>query len=204
MVSIDDFLKQMSAKVATPVAAPSIQQPVKAPVAAPAAQLPARVNPLMALHGQQIAAAKPTPPKTIQPDAIDQELARIDQLEAAAKKEKPSLEDRIARLDALISAETGLNITTIDQARGYVKDIMIALRDEPGLDALLIDRDVHNILAVMRNIRFDAAAAMAAGAAKSEKRATKKSEKEKKLAFLEEDFADIDLGDFTGFNEGGK
>lgn len=81
--------------------------------------------------------------------------------------------ERLDELDRLIMRDNGISAFTLDAIRGHVKIIMIQLKEEPELDAILIDRDIHNVLSFIRHVRVDA---MAAQTVKAEK-ATVKSRK---------------------------
>lgn len=60
------------------------------------------------------------------------------------------------RLDEVITSQLGISKLTIDSIRGYVKQIMMDLQTQPDLDALLIDRDTHNVLKFIRYVKDDA------------------------------------------------
>ena len=90
-----------------------------------------------------------------------QELAAIETFDSkvrpqTAGEKQRVFKDKMEALDALISADNGINTFTIDDIRRYVKDIMVTLHREPELDAILIDRDVHNILRFIRYVKDQA------------------------------------------------
>lgn len=68
------------------------------------------------------------------------------------------MKSRLDELDRLIQRDNGISAFTFDAIRSHVKTIMIQMKEEPELDALLIDRDVRNILRFIRHIKVDALA----------------------------------------------
>jgi hypothetical protein len=185
MSSFDSFLAKYK---------PASPQAESKPTVPTTAQLPKKKkNPLLQMHEMQ--AGLKVPPKPAPPQTVDEAIQQATATQALKDAEpKPDFRGRLAKLDSLIADDLGLTITTIDSARNYVKEIMIQLKEEPELDSILIDRDVHNIIAVIRHIRIDAAAAMATGKEKSEKRvkkstATSKGGKEIAAAFDDVDFS---------------
>lgn len=102
---------------------------------------------------------------------------------------EPSLfKQNLDQLDELIKAEHGLSAFNIDMVRGYVKQIMVDLQMQPDLDAILIDRDVHNVLMFIRHVKDQAVESRTATA-------TKKATKVAKAGRLGDfKFAPLDLG----------
>jgi len=96
----------------------------------------------------------------------------------------PVFKDRLELLDSLVSSELGISPYTIDVIRGHVKQIMMDLVTQPELDAILIDRDVHNVLAFIRYVKTDAIESREKVAVKKE---TKKAKDSKFRSF------DLDL-----------
>jgi len=85
-----------------------------------------------------------------------------------------SLKSRLDSLDAIISSELGISTLTLDAIRAHVMEIMVTLKGQPELDSILIDRDVHNVLAFIRNVRVDAIESRAATKVKAAKAVAKK------------------------------
>lgn len=57
---------------------------------------------------------------------------------------------KLDRLDKMIIANSGVDQTSIDTARGYVQDIMVELKTHPEYSGVLADKDVHNIMTFVR------------------------------------------------------
>lgn len=91
----------------------------------------------------------------------------------AGPKEGMGFQDMLNTLDGLIVKESGINSFNIDLVRGYVRQIMTDLKTSPDLDALLIDRDVHNVLAFIQHVKNDAIAAKVTKKEKKEAKAKK-------------------------------
>lgn len=81
---------------------------------------------------------------------------------------------QLDQLDQLIQDENGINSFNMDFVRGYVRLIMTDLKSQPDLDAILIDRDVHNILHFIRTVKDSA---VMEKSVKKEKRAVKSAKK---------------------------
>lgn len=87
----------------------------------------------------------------------------------------PVFKDRLDMLDSLVSSELGISPYTIDVIRSHVKHIMMDLVTQPELDSILIDRDVHNVLAFIRHVKVDAAEARTVTKVKKETKVKKDS-----------------------------
>lgn len=110
---------------------------------------------------EAVAATEPQMPETMQELATIQTFDSTERPATTDEKQRV-FKDKMEALDALISADNGINQFTIDDIRRYVKEIMVTLHREPELDAILIDRDVHNILRFIRFVKdqaFDGATA---------------------------------------------
>lgn len=94
---------------------------------------------------------------------------------AAHEDAGPVFKDRLQLLDNLVSSELGISPYTVDVIRSHVKQIMMDLVTQPELDAILIDRDVHNVLAFIRYVKVDAAEAREVVKVKKTAKATKDS-----------------------------
>lgn len=71
-------------------------------------------------------------------------------------KEGMGFQEMLDTLDNLIVKESGINSFNIDLVRGFVRQIMTDLKTTPEYDAMLIDRDVHNVLAFIQHVKNDA------------------------------------------------
>ena len=80
--------------------------------------------------------------------------------------------------DSLIAAaDGGIGQLQIDTARKYVSEIMMELKKNPDYDAILIDRDVHNVMLFVRASRENAVADFVTQKKKAAERADKKAAK---------------------------
>lgn len=96
-----------------------------------------------------------------EPSTTGTEVAIYDSGASAEEAEKAgpqSFKHRLDELDKLVSSQLGINAFTIDAVRGHVKQIMMDLTTQPELEAILIDRDVHNVLRFIRHVKDDASA----------------------------------------------
>lgn len=84
---------------------------------------------------------------------------------------------QLNKLDELIQSESGINSFNMDTVRSYVRTIMTDLKNQPELDAIWIDRDVHNILHFIRTVKDSATMV------KVEKKAKKAEKNAKKVRF---------------------
>lgn len=104
---------------------------------------------------------EPTADEAPQGEAEKSALTRLHDAEKApatieveVPEDKPlSFKDRLDELDRLIQLDTGITAFTIDTVRSHVKQIMVDLKEQPELDSILIDRDVHNILLFIRTVK---------------------------------------------------
>lgn len=87
----------------------------------------------------------------------------------------PAFKATLDKLDALVQSELGISPYTIDVIRGHVKQIMLDLVTQPELDSILIDRDVHNVLAFIRHVKVDAVEARESTKTKKVAKAAKDS-----------------------------
>lgn len=95
------------------------------------------------------------------------------------------MKDRLAKLDELVMSDAGLNQITLDIARGYCKDIMVALKTEPELDSILIDKDIRNIMLFIRTTESSAVEAKETRVKKVTKTTEAKARKDKIKANLQ-------------------
>lgn len=80
--------------------------------------------------------------------------SRGELVETATREERiGQFKSLLDNFDQLINSEFGIHAITQDKIRGYVKEVMQTLQTEPELDAILIDRDVHNILFYIRSTK---------------------------------------------------
>lgn len=106
---------------------------------------PAKANPLMAMHKQDVSEAE-----------IVSEQVEIAQTGVEKAEGPMNFQDRLNELDRLIQLDAKIGEFTFDAVRGHVKQVMIDLKTQPELDSCLIDRDVHNIIAFIRSVKQDA------------------------------------------------
>lgn len=144
---IDPFLMKQMMKKQGAVSQPEPSQPSQPE---PKREEPKKPSTALALHAQQV--STPT------------------QVEGTEDKTPLSFKDRLDRLDELIAQDFGISIITVDLVREHVKHLMIQLKDEPELDSILIDRDVHNILTFIRFVKDQAIGAQEVSKAKREKK----------------------------------
>lgn len=164
----------LSGKKAAAPSTPQVEVPKESPTETPSA--PAPIVPAVAER-----------PKLSPPPVGLEELTPAEAAQLVKTVEVPAanLEELIVgfkancdKLNELILADTGLSPYTVDAAKGFVRQIMIDLRDQPELDSCIIDRDVHNILTFIRRVKYDAAEAQAEVKTKKAK-----AESKKKTAF---------------------
>jgi len=106
--------------------------------------------------------------------SVQSAQSRGELVETATKEERiGQFKDLLDNFDSLINSEFGIHPITQDKIRGFVKEVMKTLQTEPELDAILIDRDVHNILHYIRSTKDQAVASRAVTKEKKAVRAKK-------------------------------
>jgi hypothetical protein len=89
------------------------------------------------------------------------------------------------RFDEMMARDQGIDVMNLGLARAYVKKIMVMLKENPEFDGLIIDRDVHNIMAFVRSTREQAVATINTKAEKSAKAAANKAKKTNRFGSIE-------------------
>lgn len=132
-------------------------------------KLPATAEPKNKFIAAQEAMAAALAPKQAPID--DWPLDPAEKIQAMLKK-----------LDEMISSETGIEDIKMQLARGLVRDIMIDLKEQPELDSLIIDRDVHNIMYFIQHVKLQA---VAANQGTKERKVKKEAKTARSSAFAE-------------------
>lgn len=101
----------------------------------------------------------------------------IDNLPAPAVDGATAFKMELDQLDSLLFRDIPdqINPVNYDGVRNTVKRIMADLKANPAYDQLMIDRDVHNIIAFIRATRRSAVDTNLVRAAKAEVKASSKS-----------------------------
>jgi len=81
------------------------------------------------------------------------------------------------RVDKLLESSPQLVGPPLIHVRGYVRQLMVTLKEKPEFDNILIDKDTRNIMRVARAIREEA---LALREVKTEKKVKRESNKEAK------------------------
>jgi hypothetical protein len=160
-------------------------------------------NPQAKVETAKPSAAPPPPPMTVKPalpipskpasPATTTAVAKlIPSVLPLGKPQPPAVlmpdlgfKERLDELDRLCMSELGLSPYTIDTVRGHVKVIMTDLLQQPELDSILIDRDVHNVMKFIRYVKEDAQASKESITAKRETKAKKTSKTGMMLSILD-------------------
>jgi hypothetical protein len=110
-----------------------------------------------------LAATKPspTPPAAPKPNLLAAAAAKgvekkqaMDQDYSYLHAELPTdIKELCQRFDDMIVRDGGIGLINIDLGRAYVKKIMVMLKENPEFDGMIIDRDVHNVMAFVRKTR---------------------------------------------------
>lgn len=94
--------------------------------------------------------------------SVQSAQSRGELVETSTKAERiEQFKTILDNFDHLINSEFGIHPITQEKIRGFVKEVMRTLQVEPELDAILIDRDVHNILHYIRSTKDQAVASRA-------------------------------------------
>lgn len=84
-----------------------------------------------------------------------------------------NFQDRLDLFDTLMKQDQGEIDFNLDRARDFVKRIMIDLRENPEYDGMIIDRDIHNIIAYQRRLKALAREVIGEKTVKAAKKAAK-------------------------------
>lgn len=195
--AVPSSLEALKAKAAalqagTPFPTPA-SKPAPAPAPAPAPSIPIPVPqpviPIPTLPGVKLTAVAPIPtpvptPKLQLPTVVQQNTPVVyaEQVEGAPKETRFKI--ILDNLDKAMSTQFGVDMVTIDTIRGFIKEVFQDLQREPELDALLIDRDVHNIIKFIRSVKGMAIEAQVEKKVKTKVKTDKKLAQEKLFASI--------------------
>lgn len=101
-----------------------------------------------------------------------------------------NFQDVLDTFDGLMKRDQGEIDFNLGHIRNYVQRIMTDLRTNPEYDGLIIDRDVHNIMAFLQRTKAQAEISIGSKVEKAAKKAAKQTGA-KKFAM---DFSSLDLG----------
>lgn len=123
--------------------------------------------------GTSIAVPDATDPATVSTDTEESQTSTVAVVEVATGP--AGFQAKLDKLDSLIGADNSISSLVIDQVRGHVKEIAIELHKFPEYDGILLDRDIHNIMAFMQqSVSTSAESFKAKAKAKSTKAASAK------------------------------
>lgn len=165
---------------------PAIQQQVVAAnpkVETPAA--PAIPSPLAAAKSGLLAAAA---------KGVEKKQAQDNDFAYLHTELPTDVRELCDRFDEMMARDQGIDVMNLGLARAYVKKIMVMLKENPEFDGMIIDKDVHNIMAFVRSTREQAVQTINVKAAKAEKSAATKASKKNRFGSIEA----IDFGGSSG------
>lgn len=167
--------------------------PVSSPAVPAAGELP-NDDGLSASKPQGSAVAKPQASK---PSLLNSLVATRDTAEKAKADHDylfapipENFQDVLDNLDGLMKKDQGEIDFHLGHIRNYVQRIMVDLRTNPEYDGLIIDRDVHNIMAFLQRTKSQAEITIGNKVEKAAKRAAKP----KGSARFDIDLGSLDLG----------
>lgn len=184
------LLDQIRAKQA---AAPQVKPTESAPQAPVFPRLLSK-SPVIQAQVATAAPALPTPPEEKPKMGLLQAAAAAgaqrkiqqDADHAYLHTELPTdIKELTTRFDEMMCRDNGIDMLNLGLARAYVKKIMVMLKENPEFDNLIIDKDVHNIMAFVRKTRETAVDTINVKSAKAEKSAATKASKRNRFGSIE-------------------
>lgn len=125
------------------------------------------------------AAATPAPAPATKPSllagvqAAAQKQAEVEKKAEVIFKELPiDFQELLDSFDSYMAASAGIDTLTLDTPRAYVKRIMTDLKEHPEFDGLFMDRDVRNVIRLIRALKESALVTIDDKKVKAERKAS--------------------------------
>lgn len=126
----------------------------------------------------------------------------IRELDLEAMLQGPTgVREVLDEIDALMGEDGRLEGLYLDQTRKYIKRLMVTLKEHEEFASVLIDKDVHNIMRFVRNVRGEA---LSLKAVKAEKKATREVKKETRQGKLSSKLSGFDFTMDAGIFENAR